>query len=123
MSHDIIADVLNEIMNAKRARKNSIITKNISKLLISVLEVAKKHKYISEFRQKGKEIEIHFELNECKAIKPRFDVQVRDFEKYTRRYLPSRDFGIIIISTSQGLLTLEEAEEKNLGGCLIAYFY
>jgi small subunit ribosomal protein S8 len=123
MSHDIIADVLNEIMNAKRARKSSIITKKHSKLLISVLEVAKKQGYILDFKIKERELEINFNLNECKAVKPRFDVQIKDFEKYIRRYLPSRDFGIIIVSTSKGLMTLQEAEEKNLGGCLIAYFY
>ena len=123
MSHDIIADTLNEIMNAKRARKSSIITKNKSKLLINVLEVAKKHGYIEEFKQNGKELEIKFNLNECKAIKPRFDVQIKDFEKYIQRYLPARDFGIIIVSTSKGLMVLDEAEKENIGGCLIAYFY
>ena len=125
MSHDIIADVLNEIMNTKRARKSSIITKNKSKLLINVLEVAKKHKYIESFKinEKTNELEINFNLNECKAIKPRFDVQVKDFEKYIRRYLPARNFGIIIVSTSKGLITLDEAERENIGGCLIAYFY
>lgn len=123
MSHDIIADGLNEIMNAKRARKNEIIVKRYSKLLLNVLEVAKKHGYILELKVNGLELEIKFNLNECKAIKPRFDVQLKDFDKYTRRYLPSRDFGILIVSTSNGLMTLQEAEEKNLGGCLIAYFY
>jgi len=113
------------MMNAKRARKNSVSLNRHSKLLIQVLEVAKKYHYIESFRmdEKTKALEIVFSLNECRAIKPRFDAQIKDFEKYTRRYLPSRDFGIVIVSTSRGLMTLAEAEEKNLGGCLIAYFY
>ena len=120
---DTITKALNEIMNAKRARKNEIVVKRHSKLLLNVLEVAKKHGYIEEFKVKDRKLEIKFKLNECKAIKPRFDISSRDIEKYTRRYLPARDFGILIITTSKGLLTHEEALQKNIGGSLIAYFY
>jgi len=123
MSHDIVADTLNEIMNAKRAGKSHVIVKRHSKLLVEVLKVAKKYGYVQEISVKGRELEIKFNLNECKAIKPRFDVQIEDIDKYVRRYLPSRDFGIIIISTSSGLMTQQETIEKNIGGCLIAYFY
>lgn len=123
MSHDVIADTLNEMMNAKRARKSSVVVKRHSKLLVQVLEVAKKYGYVESFKVNGRELEIKFNFNAGKAIKPRFDVQIKDFEKYTRRYLPARDFGIIIVSTSEGLMTLVEAQEKNMGGCLIAYFY
>jgi len=122
MSHDIIADTLNEIMNAKRARKNSITVRKYSKLLLNVLEVAKKKGYIESFKA-GKELEIKFNLNKCKAIKPRFDVQVEDIDKYIKRFLPARDFGILIISTNKGLMTQDESIENNLGGCLVAYFY
>lgn len=123
MSQDIISDTLNEIMNAKKAGKNMIFVKRSSKLLTNVLEIAKKHKYISEFGEKSGLLEIKFNLNKCKAIKPRFQVQVEEIEKYVRRFLPARDFGIIIISTSSGLMVHEDAYEKNLGGSLIAYFY
>jgi ribosomal protein S8 len=123
MSHDIIADTLNEIMNAKRSRKNEIVVKRHSKLLLSLLEVAKRYGYIEEFKVKGRDLSIKFNLNECKAVKPRFDVQIKDIDKYIRRYLPSRNFGIIIISTSAGLIVQDEMIEKNIGGCLLAYFY
>ncbi len=123
MSQDVISDTLNQIMNAKRARKNYVTIKRHSNLLVSVLEIAKKHKYIEEYKIKGREMEIKFKLNNCKAIKPRFDISVSDVEKYVRRYLPARNFWIIIVSTSSGLMTHEEALEKNIGGSLIAYFY
>lgn len=122
MSQDVISDTLNQIMNAKRSRKNSVIIRKYSKLLLSVLEVAKKKGYIESFKA-GKDLEIKFNLNECKAIKPRFDVQVEDIDKYIKRFLPARDFGILIISTNKGLMTQNEAVEHNLGGCLVAYFY
>lgn len=123
MSQDVISDALNQIMNAKRARKSYVALKRHSKLLIGVLEIAKTQGYIQNFKVEGQKMEIEFSLNECKAIKPRYTIGVKDYEKYIRRYLPARGFGIIIVSTSSGVMTHEEASEKNLGGSLIAYFY
>ncbi|MEM4843137.1 MAG: 30S ribosomal protein S8, partial [Ignisphaera sp.] len=40
-----------------------------------------------------------------------------------RRYLPSRDIGILIISTSQGVISHKEAIEMKVGGILLAYVY
>ncbi|MBU3913513.1 MAG: 30S ribosomal protein S8 [Nanoarchaeota archaeon] len=123
MSQDIISDTLNQIMNAKRARKSSVIVKRHSNLLLGVLEIAKSRGYIESYKVDGRNLEINFKLNECKAIKPRFTVQVKEIDKYVRRYLPARNFGMIIVSTSSGLVSHEEASEKKIGGSLIAYFY
>ena len=124
MSHDLIADTLNEIMNAKRARKGKVIVDRYSKLLLNVLDIAKKYNYIKDFKTNKTQLEISFgELHECKAIKPRFNVNILNLDKYFRRYLPSVDMGIIIISTNKGLITHHEAFENKIGGCLIAYFY
>ena len=62
-------------------------------------------------------------LNMAKAIKPRYTVSVKKINFYVRRFLPAKNFGFIIISTNKGLMKDKEAEEKNLGGCLIAYIY
>jgi len=123
MSQDIVSDCLNQIMNAKKARKQEISIKRYSKFLLSLLEVIKKLGFI-KYEIENKEVHIEIKnLNECKAIKPRFSVSVEDVEKYVRRYLPARDFGFLIISTNKGLLTHNEAVEKRLGGSLIAYIY
>lgn len=125
MSQDIVADCLNQIMNAKRAGKIELVVNRYSKFLLKVLDVAEKCNYIEhELDEKEKKLKIKILiLNKCKAVKPRFDVKIEEIEKYMRRYLPARDFGIIIISTSKGLITHKEAYEKNIGGSLIAYFY
>jgi len=124
MSQDIVADALNVIMNAKKARKREISIKRYSNFLVKVLEIAKKSGYIESYELKEKRLNIKIgSLNECMAIKPRFYVKIGEIEKYIRRFLPARNFGIIIISTSLGLLTHEEAHEKNIGGSLVAYFY
>ena len=122
MSQDIISDGLNEIMNAKKARKNKLVVTS-SKFFLDLLALAKREGYLESFKATGHEVEIVFKLHECKSIKPRFHVRVQDLEAYMRRFLPSRQLGIIIISTSKGLLTHKEALEQGLGGSLIAYFF
>jgi ribosomal protein S8 len=123
MSHDIVADCLNMVMNVKKAGKSELELSRYSKLLLKVLDIAKKNGYL-DYKMDNKKLKIEIKkLNRCKAIKPRFYVQVEGIEKYMRRFLPARGFGILLLSTSKGLLTQEEAYGKNIGGSLIAYFY
>ena len=90
------------------------------KIQKSLFQGIKKYKINS----KDKSLDVSIEnLTECKAIKPRFTCKIDQIEKYRRRYLPARNLGTMIISTSKGLVTQEEAQKENLGGCLIAYFY
>ena len=126
MSQDTVADALNMIRNAKRARKESIEVKKISNLLIEILKIMKQKNAIKKYKinTKEKTAEISLgDISECRAIKPRFTVQKSQIEKYERRYLPARGMGTMIISTNKGLMTHEEALEEGTGGCLIAYFY
>jgi small subunit ribosomal protein S8 len=37
--------------------------------------------------------------------------------------LPARNFGFLILTTSDGILTHVEARERGIGGKLIAYCY
>lgn len=126
MSQDVVADALNKIKNAKNSRKEKVKIMIVSKLLLEVLKIMKEKNAIKNYKvdSKEKSVEITIgELNECKAIKPRYMVKVDEIEKYIRRYLPARDYGTIIVSTNKGLLTHEDAIEENNGGSLIAYFY
>jgi len=126
MSQDIVADALNMLKNAKKARKEVIEVKIISNLLIEVLKIMKAKGAIKKYKidSKEKSLEITLgDISECKAIKPRFTVDKGQIEKYQRRYLPARNLGTMIVSTNKGLMTHEEAKENEIGGCLIAYFY
>lgn len=123
MSQDIVSDILNEIMNAKKAKKTSIVTTRHSKLLMKILELMKRYDYIDFEMDEGKLTITIKEVSECKSIKPRFTADKKSLEKYIRRFLPARNFGYVIISTNQGLMTHEEAQENKIGGSLIAYFY
>ena len=121
---DIIPNALNEIMNVKKKGRDTCIVKPASKLLIEIFNIMKEHGYIDYKIEKDKFEKIAVKikkLNECKAIKPRFYVKAGGIEKYARRFLPARNFGIMIVSTNKGLVTGEEMENKKIGGCLIAY--
>ena len=126
MAQDIVADGLNMIRNAKKARKDEVKVNRISNLFIEILKIMKQKGAIKKYKinAKSKSVEIMLgELSECKAIKPRFSVDKTQIEKYRRRYLPSRKLGIMVISTNKGLVTHEEAQQEQIGGSLIAYFY
>ncbi|MDO8517207.1 MAG: 30S ribosomal protein S8 [Nanoarchaeota archaeon] len=123
MSHDVIADALNQIMNAKKVEHKEVQIKMFSKPLIELLTIMKKRGHI-DFTKEDDKITIKIlNVNECKAIKPRYFVRVVDIDKYLKRFLPSRNFGTMIISTNKGLMDQFQAEENKLGGSLIAYFY
>ena len=124
MSQDVVADGMNQIMNAKKARKSFVKVKKYSKVLLGILAIGKLKGYIKEYKTDGTELRVEFDkLNSCKAVKPRYVVRANTINKYVRRYLPARDLGVLIISTSQGLMTHQTAQEKNIGGNVIAYFY
>lgn len=126
MSQDVVADALNMIKNAKKAKNEIVKINRISNLLIEILKIMKQKNAIKKYKinSKDKSIEITIgDLSECKAIKPRFSVDKTQIEKYRRRYLPARNLGTMIVSTNKGLMTHEEAQEEQIGGCLIAYFY
>ena len=123
MAQDIISDALNQIMNAKKARKTEVVVNRHSKLLRNILDMAKESGYLDYFVD-GKELNVEIKnLNEIRAIKPRYTVDVKKINYYIRRFLPAKNFGFIIVSTNKGLLRHYDAEEQNLGGCLIAYMF
>lgn len=125
MSHDVVADALNMIKNAKKAGKEIIKINRISNLLIEILKIMKQENAIKRYKidRERKTVQVTIgELFDCRAIKPRFTVKKEYIEKYRRRYLLSRDIGTLIVSTNKGLMTHEEAENEKIGGCLIAYF-
>ena len=62
-------------------------------------------------------------INKCGVIKPRFSTKNNTFEKWETRYLPAKDFGTIIVSTSKGIMPHYQAKEKKMGGKLLAYCY
>jgi small subunit ribosomal protein S8 len=125
---DVLADALNKIKLYEGLGKYEC-TVGSTKLVKSVLEVMKKHKYIEGYKEfkdgKFSKITVSMakKINYLGVIKPRYAVGVDEYQKYEARYIPSKDFGILIVSTPEGIMTNREAREKRIGGRLMAYVY
>ncbi len=129
---DPLANALTTIYNNEMRGNKEAIIMPASKLIANVLRVMQREGYVGEFEyiddgRWGKiRVKLLGRINKCGAIKPRVPVKYRDLlvlPEHLRRFLPSKDVGILIISTPQGLMTHKEAIEKRVGGIAIAYVY
>lgn len=127
--NDTLAAGLSKIMNAERIGRKECIVAPSSKTIKKVLELMNQEHYIGSFEEvessRGKSLKVNLigGINDCGVIKPRFSVKRENMEKYEKRYLPAKDFGFLIVSTTEGLMPHTKAKKKNLGGRLIAYCY
>lgn len=78
---------------------------------------------IDDHRSQKIVVELTGRLNKCGVISPRFDVEYGEIEKWIVNLLPSRQFGHIILSTTFGIMTHEEARRKKTGGKILGFFY
>ncbi len=125
MRHDILADVFSNLKNTESIGKKECRVPH-SKMIESVLKVIKKNKYIGDFEKtEGNEIIVKLigRINDCNVIKPHFAVKKDEFIKFEKRYLPARKVGILVVTTSQGVMDQNDAIEKNTGGVLLGYVY
>ena len=129
MLNDPLANALSKIMNNEKIGKNTCSIKPVSKVIKNILSIMHDNNYIGEFTEiedgRGSFIKVNLlgKINKCGAIKPRYSIKKDDYEKFEKRYLPAKDFGIIFISTTKGIMIHTEARKKNIGGVLIAYCY
>lgn len=129
MLNDPLANTLSKIGNAERRCKNSCMINPFSTVIKNVLRIMQDEGYIGETEEiskaKGGILKVHLlnNINECNVIKPRFAVKMTTYQKYEKRYLPAKNIGILIVSTSKGILTHDEAKKKGIGGKLLAYVY
>lgn len=128
-NNDTLASVLSQLNNAVKVGKSSITTAFSSKLIKKSLELMKDNGYIAGFEEvedvKGNYliITLNGKLNKCGVVKPRFAIALPNFEKFEKKFLPARGFGLLLVSTNQGLMTHYDAKEKNIGGKLIGFCY
>ncbi len=128
-TNDPLSNVLSHLYNCEKISRPECIVKPVSKLIVNVLNIIKNEKYIGDFNiinnGRGGLIKINLlgNINRCGTIKPRYSYILSELEKFEKRFLLSKDFGFLIVSTSKGLMTHIQAKEKKLGGRLIAYVY
>jgi len=126
---DTLSNGLTTIMNNELRNRRECLIAPASKLLGRVLRVMQLNGYIGEFEfiddgRAGKfRVQLLGRINECRAVRPRYPVGVGEIEKWEIAHLPSRDIGLLIISTSQGVTSHRDAKEKKVGGRLLAFVY
>ena len=129
MQHDPLADAMSLIKNAERAGKQECLIRPSSKLIGRVLKIMQENNYIGQFEymEDGRaglfKVRLKGSINDCGVIKPRYSVKRMDLEKFEARYLPAQDFGVLILTTTQGVLSHVTAKELRTGGKLLAYVY
>jgi small subunit ribosomal protein S8 len=129
---DPLANALTTIVNCEMRRRKEAVIWPASKLIAMVLRTMQKYGYVGEFEyiddgRWGKiKVQLLGRVNKAGVIKPRFSVtynELRSMPYWLRKYLPSRDIGILVISTSKGVLSHREALDMKIGGVLLAYVY
>ena len=126
---DTLANGLTTVINNEMRNKRECIISPASKLLGRVLRIMQLNGFVGEFEfiddgRSGKfKVQLLGRINKCGGIRPRFAVRVEEFEGWEKKFLPSRDVGIMVVSTSKGVISHREAEEKNIGGRLLAFVY
>lgn len=127
---DPIADMLTRIRNAQAVLHKTVVIP-FSKFKFSLAEVMKKEGLVGEVSTQGRKtkktikIELKYEDN-----KPFISGIKRVSKQGQRVYIKKNElkpirqgYGVLIISTSQGLMTNKEASIKKLGGESICEIY
>ncbi len=129
MQNDLLSSALSKIANAEKAGKTACVIHPTSKVVKGVLTIIHDNKYIGAISEDTTKrgavhtISLLGNINKCGAIKPRHSVAKEEYEKFEKRFLPAKDFGILVVSTPKGIMTHYEAKKNNIGGKLLAYCY
>ncbi|CAJ37620.1 30S ribosomal protein S8 [Methanocella arvoryzae] len=126
---DPLANALSVIKNAETTGKTDCVIDPASKIIGNVLKVMQDQGYVGEFEfvDNGKagqlKVKLIGKINKCGVVKPRFAVGKTEMEKWEKRYLPARNFGTLILTTSKGVMSHYDAAKMGIGGEILAYVY
>lgn len=120
---DTIADMLTRIRNGLMAGHDQIVVPH-SKLKLAILEIFHTQGFVGDVKVSGK---APFQLITVQLASKRSLSKLDRISKPGRRiYTASRDIpmvlsgrGVVIVSTSKGLMTGRDARKQGLGGELI----
>nr|WCD67000.1 ribosomal protein S8 [Impatiens morsei] len=134
MGRDTIAEIITSIRNADMDRKQVVqiastnITENIVKILLreGVIENVRKHRksnksfLIATLRHRRNRKRNYRNLLNLKRIsRP----GLRIYSNYQRIYKILGGMGIVILSTSRGIMTDREARLQRIGGEILCYIW
>lgn len=130
VSTDPIADMLTRIRNAAKVNKFQVFMPH-SKTKQTVAEVLAKSKFIDKVEVNG---ENGFKTLKVTINQPESNSRITEIKRLSkpgrRLYVASKQIpavkrgrGIVVISTSKGIMTGDEAKKEGLGGELICKVY
>ena len=124
MVNDVIADSLTRIRNASM-RRLEVTNLYYAKIVVSILEVFKTKGFIRDFRvneNNGKQsitVQLQYDEQGRSAIN-----EIKQISTSGRRIYKARSelkrfkngYGVIVVSTSKGVIANDEAYRQNVGG-------
>jgi small subunit ribosomal protein S8 len=126
---DPISDMLTRIRNANRALLPAVEIPH-SKLKESIADILKSEGYIAEYNVEGKipkKLKLRLKYQGKKSV---IEGLKRISSPGLRRYVGSTEIprvrgglGVAVISTSQGMMTDNQARKSNIGGELVCYVW
>jgi len=126
---DPISDMLTRIRNANRALLPAVEMPH-SKMKESIAHILKREGYISDFAVEGKlpkKMNVKLKYQGKKSV---IEGLRRISTPGLRRYVGATDIprgrgglGVAVVSTSEGVMTGNQARKKNIGGELICYVW
>ena len=127
---DPIADMLTRIRNANRQRHDNVIVP-ASKLKVAIAEILKNEGFINGYTVEGDapiqniNISLKYRGNDrvITDLKRISKPGLRVYAKVDEIPKVLNGLGIVILSTSQGLMTDKEARAKKVGGEVLAYIW
>jgi small subunit ribosomal protein S8 len=131
---DPIADMLTRLRNANSAYHDSVVMPH-SKIKTHIAEILKQEGYITSWKveepsegEVGKKltIDLKFGPNRERSIAGIKRISKPGLRVYTKSTAMPKvlgGLGVAIISTSQGLLTGQQAAKKGVGGEVLAYVW
>jgi small subunit ribosomal protein S8 len=127
--NDPISDMLTRIRNANRALLPAVALPH-SKMKESLAGILKREGYITDFSVEGKvpkTLKLRLKYQGKKSI---IDGLRRVSTPGLRRYVGATEIprvrgglGVAVLSTSEGVMTGNQARKKNLGGELLCYVW
>lgn len=130
LSHDPIADMLTRIRNAIAVRKSEVSLPH-SRVKESVAKLLKENNFIDSVKTSGSGLDKSIEIT---INAPNSSARITNIERLStpgkRQYVKVASIpvvksgrGIVIVSTSKGLMSGEKAKVEKLGGELICKVY
>jgi small subunit ribosomal protein S8 len=128
---DPIADMLTRVRNSSRARHSEVIVPS-SRTKREIARILREEGFIADFREErnGTATQLHLTLKYVDGKAPVVSGLKRISKPGLRVYARKTDIprvlgglGIVIVSTSQGIMTGAQARKAQLGGEVLAYVW